>query len=461
MFKFSKIGLSAVLVYLAYLSSVQAQEAPGGAQDNPVRAGNAQTGPIQTDKYRATYVKLGASNAEGLLYEPAKQGSKSDVAVVFTFPRATFGAEPAPELASRGYRVLLVTPFTEDESPFDGVRETSQGIRYLRTLPGIQRVVVMSHSGGGRMMAFYVDVALNGPAACQNPEILYPCKTEEATDLAKPDGLVLLDSAPGAFNTAVSIDPAFAGNERTNLKLDMYSAANGFDAKAGSARYSDDFRKRYFAAQSARNMEIVNNAVAQLKLLQEGKATYKGDMPLVIPGAVDGGFAASLHHVDTSLLSHTKHPHTLLKADGTAPEVVIQSVRPPIGSQNARELNSLCCDSLNYTVRHFLANDAIRTTKDFAETEDDILGVDWKSSLRSTPGSAEGITVPTLVLAMSCFQFIVPDEIIYDHLAAKDKTYAAVEGALHNFGPCKPDYGDTKKRTFDFVDNWLSKPGRF
>jgi hypothetical protein len=56
---------------------------------------------------------------------------------------------------------------------------------------------------------------------------------------------------------------------------------------------------------------------------------------------------------------------------------------------------------------------------------------------------------------------MVHGEVLYDHLASKDKTFAAVEGAAHNFNPCKPEYGDTEKRTFDFVDSWLAKPGRF
>jgi hypothetical protein len=37
----------------------------------------------------------------------------------------------------------------------------------------------------------------------------------------------------------------------------------------------------------------------------------------------------------------------------------------------------------------------------------------------------------------------------------------AVEGATHGFAPCKPEYGNTTKRTFDYLDSWLSKPGRF
>jgi hypothetical protein len=450
---YSRLGALTAIVLL-HGAIVSGQENAGRGRGG---RGGGQMGPVQTERYRVTYVKLGANNADGLLYEPTKPGPNSRVAVLFTFPRATFAAEPAAELASRGYRVLWVTPWTKDENPFDGVPETSKGITYMRTLPGVERVVIMGHSGGGRLMAFYTDVALNGPAACQQPQILYPCKTEEATGLAKPDGLVLFDSSPGALNVVSAVDPAYEGDKRANLDLDMYSPANGYDPKTGTAKYSEEFRKRFYAAQSARNMGIVDGALGQLKLLDQGKATYKNDLPMVIPGVVNNVRGTSLYHVDRSIWSHTKRAHTLLKADGTKPEVIVQSISPP----SHTEPNSLYFSSLNYTLRHFLANDAIRSTKDFALTEDDVIGVDWKSSMRSTPGSAEGITVPTLVVTMSCNVWVVPNEIIYDHLAAKDKTFAAVEGALHVFTPCKPEYGDTQKRLFDFVADWLYKPGRF
>ena len=80
------------------------------------------------------------------------------------------------------------------------------------------------------------------------------------------------------------------------------------------------------------------------------------------------------------------------------------------------------------------------------------MGVDWKSAMNSTPGNAEGITVPTLVMAMTCHYLMVPDEIIFDHLAAKDKQLVMVEGADHGFTPCRPEFGDTVTRTFDYVD---------
>jgi hypothetical protein len=112
-------------------------------------------------------------------------------------------------------------------------------------------------------------------------------------------------------------------------------------------------------------------------------------------------------------------------------------------------------------VRDFLSDSAVRTGPNFAITADDMIDVDWRSAMTSTPANAEGITVPSLVLTMGCHYLVVPGEIIYDHLAAKDKTYATVEGAVHVFTPCGAQYGDTVKRTFDFVDGWLSKPGRF
>jgi hypothetical protein len=43
----------------------------------------------------------------------------------------------------------------------------------------------------------------------------------------------------------------------------------------------------------------------------------------------------------------------------------------------------------------------------------------------------------------------------------RDRTYAAVAGASHMFTRCRPQYGDTVRRTFGFVAAWLAQPGRF
>ena len=117
--------------------------------------------------------------------------------------------------------------------------------------------------------------------------------------------------------------------------------------------------------------------------------------------------------------------------------------------------------TLNVTVRHYLSFQALRLTPEYRMTEDNILGVQWRSTPNSIQGNLEGIRVPTLLMSGTCAPHVVFLEIAYDHSAAKDKEMVGVEGANHGFTACKPEYGDTFKRAFDYVDGWLSKPGRF
>ena len=134
---------------------------------------------------------------------------------------------------------------------------------------------------------------------------------------------------------------------------------------------------------------------------------------------------------------------------------IVQSVRPTMGQPE--EMGSY----QQFTVRQFLASAALRTTQEYAMIENSITGIDWASSNTSAPSNVERVTVPLLIMAMSCHYFIVPDEIIFEHSASKDKQIVYVEGASHGFTPCRPEYGDTMKRVFDYVDTWLSGSGRF
>src|ERR1700722_17501007 len=102
-----RTGISArwVLMLLVCASPICAQQAPKAPAPRPPRAG---VGPIQGDKFRTEYVRLG-QQGEGLLYEPMTLGPKSRIAVVFTHPGGNnFNAPIGRELASRGYRVLNV-----------------------------------------------------------------------------------------------------------------------------------------------------------------------------------------------------------------------------------------------------------------------------------------------------------------------------------------------------------------
>jgi hypothetical protein len=419
-------------------------------------------GPAQSRAFHTVYVRLGSQADEGLLYQPtASSGPKSRVALLFSHPDGNnFGYPVGPQMAARGYRILMVNHHGVDHGLWTYAPGISRGIRYLRGLPGVQRVIVIGHSGGSPLMAFYDNVAEHGPAVCAGRQELYPCPAAELAELAKPDGVILLDPPLGAFHAMSGIDPAVHAGTRT-AALDMFSPANGFDPATGEATYSAGFARAFYAAQSARNDRIVGRALARLHAIERGNGQFKDDEPFVIPGM--GMYAAGARPYQTdpsAFLAHTRRPHLLLEADGSTIRGIIRSVRAPFG-QSAHELGTLDEMTQNTTVRTFLAEDAIRTTAKFAITADDIVGVQWSSSPASTPANARGITVPALVMVMTCHYFIVPGEIVYDQLASRDKTYAAVAGASHMFTACRPQYGDTVERTFDFVDAWLSKPGRF
>jgi len=436
----------------------------------PGRPGSNRTPAHPEDNayFRSTIVKLGGGARVGLFYEPKTLAANAHVAVLYSDRNFGFDA-PAAELARRGYRVLYVSypPLAAGEIglPLDGFLEASRGILYLRSIPGVEHVVIEGWGAGAASMTLYADVAAHGAAACQGKAVIYPCETARATGLARPDGVILFDPGPGAASRTMDIDPAYDGSARTRSNLDMFAAANGYDSSTGTAKYFKDFRARYYAAQSASSNHILDQALARLKSLEQGQGK-SADEPFFVPGAINAGASTSLHHADLSILSHSKRPHVLLKADGSRPVVILRSVRPttgPVGDDAVQKAVSTTAHAAraDYTLREYLASDAIRTTRNFALTEDDIVGVDWKSSNVGTPAQAEGVSVPTLVMTSTCFQFVVISEIVYDHLAAKDKTFGATEGSEHEFTPCAPQYGDTKKRLFDFVGDWLGKPGRF
>jgi hypothetical protein len=157
-------------------------------------------------------------------------------------------------------------------------------------------------------------------------------------------------------------------------------------------------------------------------------------------------------------MSRTRAPHPLLKVDGSTKVQVITRTASPQGQPYK---NLLAQTSLDRTVRHYLSFRALRVTPDYRMTEDNVLGVQWRSTANSMQGNLEGIKVPTLVMAASCSSELVLLEIGYERAAAKDKEFVGVEGADHFFRPCKPEFGDTYKRAFDYMDGWLSKPGRF
>jgi len=82
------------------------------------------------------------------------------------------------ELPRRGFSVLGMTArFKNNESSVDWeliALDVRAGVRFLRSQPGITKVVLLGHSGGGPTTSFYQAVAENGPSYCAGPEKMIP-----------------------------------------------------------------------------------------------------------------------------------------------------------------------------------------------------------------------------------------------------------------------------------------------
>ncbi len=424
---------------------------------------HGQRADAQQPALKTTFVAL-ANGANAVLLESAEPSPKRRIVAINTHPdhNNNFNYFIGRELAARGYRVLLMNYYGPEDEFEEFLPPIAAAVKYARSLPGAEKVVFATHSGGGPELTYYQEIAEKGPAACQEASRLYPCRSEGLTGLPKVDGLLLLDINIGAPHRMLSLDPAVetADPRKREPSLDLYNPANGFDPSTNTALYSAAFVKRYFAAFHARGERLIKDAQARLKAIDAGTGPFTDDEPFVIAGMAGNAVGARLNLADPRFLSRTRAPHVHLKADGTAPVEIAHSTRKPAAT-SVELRDTLAETTQNKTVRHFLSFLALKTTPEFELTEDSIKGVDWRSSANSSAGNVENITVPTLVMAGTCAIHLVPLEIVFDHSVAPDKQFVAVEGANHAFQPCRPEFGDTRTRTFDFVDAWLSKPGRF
>ena len=417
--------------------------------------------PKEDSSLKTTFVRLG-QNSNAILVEPITPNSKSHIAVLITHPERAnnFNYFIGLELPKYGYRAMMLNYYGKEESYYEFLQPIAAAIKALRAVPGVDKVVLVGHSSGGAELSSYQDVAENGPAVCQGEDRIYKCDGKGLDKLPKADGLMLIDANTGAPDKTMALNPAVNEHRPREVDpaLDMYSPANGYDPATHSATYSQEFLNKFFAAQGAKANRVIDEALDRLAKIEKGEGEYKDDEPFVVAGAGINASGARIELADMRLMQRTHAPHPLLMPDGTSPVKIIERTLEPEATPY-RDL--LAQTTQDVTVRHYLSFQGLRVTPDYRMTADDLLGVKWRSTPNSVQGNVEGIKVPTLVMVATCNSEVTLLEISYDHSAAKDREIVGVEGADHNFKPCKPEYGDTYKRAFDYMDGWLSKPGRF
>jgi hypothetical protein len=413
-----------------------------------------------------TFIRLGR-DVQSVLYEPETLSDKSRIAIVAMHVGADYLTFPlGPEMAAKGYRALCVNASNNSQNLDQKMLDLGLAVRELRKRRDISTVVLMGHSGGATLMSAYQNVAENGPGVFQGPEKLIKC-SEDLIGLSPADGMMLLDANFGnGAMTLFSLDPAILNEDNgreIDEKLNLFNTVNGFREEA--TVYPGEFIRAFQKAQGERNRRLIQTALDRLSLIKAGKGRFTDDEPFVVPGGSQLGYNNKLFAQDTRLLSHTKKPWPLLKADGAVATGVVPSVRKPANFQS--HTGSFHAGAMVTTVKNFLISNAVMTTDDYGFNEDSLYGIDWTSSYCCPPGSIGGVSVPLLIMGMTGSWEYLASEIIHEYAVSGDKTLAFVEGASHLFTTAKEcerfpgEFGDTQKNTFAYVDAWLSKPGRF
>jgi hypothetical protein len=401
------------------------------------------------------YIQFSPGSVKGALYKP-DSGPAPHVAVLLIHRTSNFLAHPATrELAKRGFMVLAMNPRSDNNEAavsFEAnALDIKSGIEFLRKQPGITRLVLLGHSGGGPATSFYEAVAEKGSSYCRGVNKLVECD-RTLDGLQKADGLILLDAHPGvSVNGLRSLNPAVVDEhdpKKIDPALDPFSAANGY--KDGMSHYSEAFKKKYFAAQAARMNRLIDRATVELKAMSAGTAPYPDDDVMFIT-RFEG---ARLMELDPSIHHSTLKPHKLLTNDGTVVTRIVESVRRPAQGYDRRNA-SFDGGARVLTVRSFLSANAIRA-------KDSLDEVDWCSSNNSTPCAVKSISIPILITAMGAHYFIRDNEIHYDAAASADKDFIVVEGATHGTAPCTAcettpgQYSNSQKNFFDYVTRWIN-----
>jgi len=362
------------------------------------------------------------------------------------------------ELPKRGFVVLGMNPRCDNNealcAPWENnALDVKQGVNYLRNqVPGITKVILLGHSGGGPTMAFYEAVAEDGVGICNTPNKLMQCSSSLA-NLPKADGVILMDAHPGnginavrSISANVTNDPAVLNENRTpstTSTLDPFDPRNGW-MPGTATRYSEDFKTRYFQAQSARMNYFISVAQARLAALPPGE-----DAPFIVPLADN----ARLSQIDLSIHHSTLLPRKLLKNDGTVEaRFPVESVRPvSLFPGDEKGFGS----TMFLTLKSFLSVRAVRSNDSFND-------VDFCSSNNSTPCNLQQMRAPLLVTTMGGHYFIRDAEQYFDMAASPDKDFYVIEGATHGGTECTAcettphQYSNATKNLFDLMASWMN-----
>jgi len=409
------------------------------------------------------YIPFSPRPVKGALYAP-DSGPAPHVGILIAHRTSNFMSyDGCPELAARGYLVLCMNPRSDNNEAAvrweENALDLKTGMEFLRGQPGIRSVLLWGFSGGGGTTSFYQAVAESGISYCRGPNKLSECGSELA-DLPPADGLILVDTNHGIaamavarLNGAVVNDAEIISENqlpRLDPALDPFNPENGYN-EDGASTYSEEFKKRYFEAQTRRMNQLIELAQAKLDAIEARSEPYPDDDVFVVVKAE----SAELLRLDPSIHHSTLSPQKLLRNNGQIVRQIVESVRLP-EPELAAENSTFSGGALLRTVRSFLSANAMRT-------RDSMNDIDYCSSNNSTPCAVQSISVPLLITAMQANRYLRFNEVHYGLAKSEDKDFVIIEGSTHYQQPCfacesvPGQYSNARENFFGYVQNWIDE----
>ncbi len=366
------------------------------------------------------------------------------------------------ELAKRGFDALCFnTRFVNNELAVQWENialDVKAAVDYAHTIPGITKVILLGHSGGAPLMTYYQALAENGVSYCQGTDKLTQCGNNLA-GLTPADGILLDEGHAGdGFQALTGINPSLAmvdGKPKlVDPSVDPFDPANGYNPD-GASHYTQEFRTRYYAAQS----KVMNAQIVRVRALQqaitEGEGRFTDNDIVLVPFSAERG-AARLSELDPTVPEYmsTSKPEKLLKNDGTIVKEIVHSIEPahPDRIKTNRALET---GAKILTVKSYLSTNAIKSANSFD-------GVDWCSVNNSTMCAVQHIKAPTLIVAMGAYHLLADEERMFGKSAAADKDYIVIEGGTLAYTGCKDcgvpaeNFSNALKNNFDYVAKWAN-----
>jgi pimeloyl-ACP methyl ester carboxylesterase len=210
----------------------------------------------------------GGHPCQGIYHRPA--GPMPSTAFIATHYNVDFSEHYlAGPMAERGFGFLgWNTRFRGNEPHFlldHALAEIGVGVRWLREQAGVERVVLLGNSGGGSLMAAYQSQAV-APSVRPAPGMR---PVAAIGQLPPGDAFIALAAHSGRPEVLTAwLDPSVTDESdpvAADPALDPFNPGNG-------PPYSEDFQRRYRAAQRERNERITGWALAQLDALSGTRA---------------------------------------------------------------------------------------------------------------------------------------------------------------------------------------------